>query len=619
MDVRSAILRHRLMAQQSWSEGDFSRAFAQLVMAAREAPLTARLASELVRMALKVDAIGPASALLSDASTDADWTERVGIRRALARLYRKSNRLEAAREQLATLLAEQPTHRIARRVLNALLEAEQRWEELDASLEKEARERVRAGKPLAAAKVTHHRARVLAQGLQDAARAALRLSQAAQWAASGNDFEHAFVLRMEWLKMLHQSKAPPRQLEEAFEMALDVGETVGRLTRVEALGRQLGLLPTKTTDDENTALEVDPRIAPDATTGEAQASDDDLELSSAQWEDDDAEPVAPVPKKKAARSSRRKPRGPRPPFDASATREELFEAVRKNPLGSDGYHLLAEYFSSANEGTRAALMREIAEALDGDEPREPAVPRLLLSANDRVGLKHSTLRGEVGELLGLSGMALARLYPARPMVRLAFVPESGKGGAAVTEALLTAIRILGLPCPTVYASEHAGPPFALIHSHEPELLVGRLAIRKELSEGELRFFAGRALFTQNPDLLVLRLLRKEQLQNALKVLKQVLKRGSTNVETRVVKEALGASGLDRVRKLFRDQESELDFAVLQLAARHSANRAGLVTCGAVGPALTALKAKKALNSELLELIRFASSERYVALRNRKGG
>ena len=42
-------------------------------------------------------------------------------------------------------------------------------------------------------------------------------------------------------------------------------------------------------------------------------------------------------------------------------------------------------------------------------------------------------------------------------------------------------------------------------------------------------------------------------------------------------------------------------------------------CGAVGPALTALKAKKALNSELLELIRFASSERYVALRNRRAG
>ena len=48
-----------------------------------------------------------------------------------------------------------------------------------------------------------------------------------------------------------------------------------------------------------------------------------------------------------------------------------------------------------------------------------------------------------------------------------------------------------------------GPPFSLIHTTEPKLLVGKLAVRKELPDAELRFFAGRALFTQNPDLLAL--------------------------------------------------------------------------------------------------------------------
>jgi hypothetical protein len=50
------------------------------------------------------------------------------------------------------------------------------------------------------------------------------------------------------------------------------------------------------------------------------------------------------------------------------------------------------------------------------------------------------------------------------------------------------------------------------------------------------------------------------------------------------------------------------------AARDSSNRAGLIACGTVGPALAALRMKRALEREVVELVRFAASERYFQLR-----
>ena len=62
--------------------------------------------------------------------------------------------------------------------------------------------------------------------------------------------------------------------------------------------------------------------------------------------------------------------------------------------------------------------------------------------------------------------------------------------------------------------------------------------------------------------------------------------------------------------------TRLDLASLTEGARHSANRAGLVVCGGIAPAIASLRAKRALPSEMMELVRFAASERYLQLRNR---
>jgi tetratricopeptide (TPR) repeat protein len=298
-------------------------------------------------------------------------------------------------------------------------------------------------------------------------------------------------------------------------------------------------------------------------------------------------------------------------------RKAIFERVRALPLDPDGYRLLAEHFDHSGDPTRSSLMLEIARALEGDPNAAPRAPKLILSATDRAGLKHPALRGPSGELLGLSGAALCRLYPARGVQREELRLDSGKGAKAAADALLAAVRILGLRAPDVFLSDDNGPPFSLIHTTEPKLLVGKLAVRKQLPDAELRFFAGRALFTQNPDLLALRSLRKEQLAHGLQVLGIALNGRGINVESRVVRDAIPQRTLERLKELYGKHASRLEVQKLQEGARHSANRAGLVVCGGVAPALAALRAKKALESELLELVRYAASERYLELRSRR--
>ncbi len=314
--------------------------------------------------------------------------------------------------------------------------------------------------------------------------------------------------------------------------------------------------------------------------------------------------------------------GPSPAKVHSKEREQLFERVRGAPLDPDAYRLLAEHFDAGGDATRSSLMLEIALALEGDPHAAPRAPKMILSATDRAGLKHPVLRGEEGELLGLCGLALCRIYPTRGPeagTRDEFRLDLGKGAKIAADALLTAVRILGLRAPDVYPSNDNGPPFALVFPGMPRLLVGRLAIKRELPEAELRFFAGRALFTQNPDLLCLRNLRREQLARSLQVLSQVLRGQSLTAEARAVRDGLPPKGWERLKQLNEKVGRSMNLAALAEGARHSANRAGLVVCGGVAPALAALRAKKALSSEMIELVRFAASERYLLLRSRKLG
>ncbi|MGA9521303.1 MAG: hypothetical protein WBV82_07555, partial [Myxococcaceae bacterium] len=304
-----------------------------------------------------------------------------------------------------------------------------------------------------------------------------------------------------------------------------------------------------------------------------------------------------------------------------AERAALVERVRGAPLDAAGYRALGEFFRQVEDFERGALMLEIADALEGRTRSESAAPRLILSATDRAGLRHPALRREDGELLSIAGTALCAAWGPRPARQLPdedFGLESGRGAEAAAEALLSAVRILGLPAPTVLVSTESGPPFSLVFAEgAPHLLVGRAALRRELPEAELRFFAGRALFMQSPDLMVLRTLDRSRLGSGLGALASVVhEERSLTAEALALRDALPVRALRRIEELLPNASRPFPIQKLADAARHSANRAGLVVCGGVAPALAALKAKKALESEVLELVRFAASERYLQIRLR---
>ena len=151
---------------------------------------------------------------------------------------------------------------------------------------------------------------------------------------------------------------------------------------------------------------------------------------------------------------------------------------------------------------------------------------------------------------------------------------------------------------------------------EPRILVGKLAVKKEVTDAELRFFAGRTLFTQQPELMALRSLRREQVLRGLVLVAQVGEGRASPPEMKLFREAVPAKAWERLKQLVKSVGTRLDLATLTDGARHSANRAGLVVCGGIAPAIASLRAKKALPSEMMELVRFAASERYLQLRNR---
>ena len=242
-------------------------------------------------------------------------------------------------------------------------------------------------------------------------------------------------------------------------------------------------LPRDQVEDFDDEVSVEEALRGDDDVVEVGTAD--IELPSAEWvappgelDDDLPRKTAEVPLETGLALG--DPSAAIPPsliFTASKAmseeRKAIFERVRAAPLESEGYRLLADHFDHAGDPTRQSLMLEIARALEGDPNAAPRAPKLILSATDGAGLKHPSLRGPSGELFGLAGAALCRLYPARAGQREELRLDSGKGAKAAADALLAAVRMLGLRAPDVFLSEDNGPPFSLIHTTEPKLLVGQ--------------------------------------------------------------------------------------------------------------------------------------------------
>ncbi|HVG58147.1 MAG TPA: hypothetical protein VNA24_06305 [Hyalangium sp.] len=357
---------------------------------------------------------------------------------------------------------------------------------------------------------------------------------------------------------------------------------------------------------------VSPR-EPDSPPAQSKPSVQNTSFISWEAPPGKMDPVRRVARPRAGTSSRQalppEPHGPEP---------AVFKQVREHPLEAELYVEIAEYFHQRGDKQRAELMQEIADALDGRESPPPRPPRQPLSSADRSGLRHPLLRSPAGELLTCVGVALCRLFPmhgraAGTQERLR--PSLGPGAPGAIDAFETSQRLLAIEAPDVVLAEDNGPPFSLVFTSAPRLLVGKQAVRQVLPGPELRFYAGRALLCLGPDLLALRSLKKDQILRGMALLSSVLKdKNASGLEARVMRESLTSQQIEQAAELFGPATRDFNVSALADAARDSSNRAGLVTCGAVGPALAALRMKRALEREIVELVRFAASERYFQLR-----
>jgi hypothetical protein len=332
-------------------------------------------------------------------------------------------------------------------------------------------------------------------------------------------------------------------------------------------------------------------------------------------------PAAPEPRDAPARPGTAETRESPMATGASAPPDDeppALRHIRERPLDPKPYRQLTELFDVQGDTARASLMREIADALEGRESTVPRVQRPPLTTEERAGLRHPGLRTASGELLACTGLALCRLFPAQGRAAGVLEPlrgASGPGAAGVLEALHGSARLLDVHLPEIVLSDDDGPHFTAVHARHPRLLVGRAAVRQALPAAELRFHAGRALLSLSPDLLALRTLKGAQLLRALALLTTVLKDPrAAGDEARVVRESLSPRALERAVSLLEPGTRDFDASALADAARDSANRAGLVACGGVGPAVAALRTRRSHDAELVELLRFAASERYLPLR-----
>src|SRR6185369_11006884 len=176
-----------------------------------------------------------------------------------------------------------------------------------------------------------------------------------------------------------------------------------------------------------------------------------------------------------------------------------------------------------------------------------------------------------GELLSCVGVALCRLFPMHGRAAGSNEPlrsNLGPGAPVAMEAFETTERLLGTRASGVLLSEDNGPPFSLVFTNAPRLLVGKQAVRQVLPAAELRFYAGRALVCLGPDLLALRSLKKDQVLRGLALLSSVLKDGkATSLEARVVRETLDPRQIERATALYGPATREFDVSAMADAAR----------------------------------------------------
>jgi hypothetical protein len=300
--------------------------------------------------------------------------------------------------------------------------------------------------------------------------------------------------------------------------------------------------------------------------------------------------------------------------------DELQRQRERAPLDPVRYRALAALAEAHGDPDRGALMQEIARALEGDGDIEAEAPRPTLRQEGWQAILRFGLRSVAFDVFAIAGRVLcaAEARPARELgAGRPFTMGRGAGSRATGEALLAAVRILGLRAPDVSMSSAQSPPLWSVNTLPPQILVGRMAVKEEpLPSAHLRFFAGRALACFHPDLAAPSLLGAQQLELRLRQLAMaVADRGPVPEAVLDLARQVPAKGRERLHDLLEMLHRDgVTATSLRRFARLCVNRAGLVVAGSVEAAVAALRVERGGSAELEDLLAFAASRSYYEIR-----
>ncbi len=244
------------------------------------------------------------------------------------------------------------------------------------------------------------------------------------------------------------------------------------------------------------------------------------------------------------------------------------------------------------------------------------MPPLTLNEEDWALFQHPQLGALAHELGLLVGQAIIDVT-AEPIdafqPRGTFSMDGSDGAWALADALLCAVRVLGVRVADIRLSRDGALPIFPVCSTPPALFVSKPLLKKKIPSALLRFFAGRGLASLRPELGMFLLVPPERIDAALAGIRKALKReGRMSEHTRAVVQRVSGKSADRLGWLLDRLPGAPpgDLAQLCAGARHTVNRLGLIAAGGIGPALQALDFEGAGEAERAELLRFAISKGY---------
>ena len=207
-------------------------------------------------------------------------------------------------------------------------------------------------------------------------------------------------------------------------------------------------------------------------------------------------------------------------------RHRLERAASEEPFAPGRYRELSAYYERHHRAPLALLISDVADALEGNAAERPAPP-LTLNDEDWRQCLHPAMGAVATELGALIGPAVCEVC-ADPLERFqprgTFSMDGSDGAWSLADALLSAVRVLGVRVGELHLCREAALPIAAVGSTPPALLISKPLLKKSFSSAELRFFSGRALAALRPELGMFLLIPAERTEAALAGLRRALNR-----------------------------------------------------------------------------------------------